>query len=57
MEAVGAGNLKPLPGTLLLATPAIRPDGVLLAWQLSQVVEVGRCELLAGKLVDGMTTI
>ena len=55
--AVGAGFRKPLPGALALATPAIKPDGVLPAWQLSQVVEVGRCELLPGELLGGITTI
>ena len=55
--AVGTGFKKPLPGGRLGATPAISPDGVLPAWQLSQVVEVGRCELLPGAVLGGITTI
>ena len=57
MAAVGAGFMKPLPGAVLLATAGIKPLGVLPAWQLSQVVEVGRCALLLAKLLGGMTTI
>jgi hypothetical protein len=57
MDAVGAGFKKPLPGAVCVATPGISPDGVVPAWQLSQVVEVGKCEPLPGALLGGMTTI
>ena len=56
MAAVGAGSLKPVPGALRVATPGTRAEGVLPAWQLSQVVEVGRCELAPGVVLGGITT-
>ena len=53
MEAVGAGVAKPEPGTEADALAATRPEGLLLAWQFSHVVLVGKCEVeAAGELGD-----
>lgn len=41
MLAVGTGNWKPVPGTDRLAFAATRLDGVLPAWQVSQLALVG----------------
>jgi hypothetical protein len=57
MAGVGAGVLKLLPGALLVATPGTSVVGVLAKWQLSHLVEVGRCEFAPTGDVAGMTTI
>lgn len=58
MAAVGAGNWKPVPGPVVLrAIGDIVPEGVLLKWQLSHLVVVGKCELGPGLLLEGITTM
>jgi hypothetical protein len=57
MVDVGAGARKPLFGAAWGALPGTRPVGMLERWQLSQVVEVGRCEVVAGVLEGGITTM
>jgi hypothetical protein len=58
MEAVGAGNRKPLlTPAVLVATAGTRPDGVLPTWQFWHEVEVGRCELAAAGDVGGITIL
>ena len=57
MDAVGAGLRKPLPGALLVATPGTSVVGVEPRWQLSHLLELGRCELGPGGEVGGMTMI
>ena len=50
--------MKPVPGPAALAAlPGTNPVGALAWWQLSQLVEVGRCELDPGPLVEGITTM
>jgi hypothetical protein len=55
MEAVGAGNWKPELPMLRVELAAIRLEGVLPAWQVSQVVPVGKCEVDAAGVVAGIT--
>ena len=57
MLAVGAGTIKPLPGTLRGTFTDTRPAGVLAAWQVSQVVKPGMWELGPGPLEGGISTM
>ena len=57
IDGVGAGLRKPLPGALLVATPGTSVVGVVPRWQLSHLVELGRCELAPAGEVGGMTMI
>ena len=57
IAAVGAGLRKALPGALLVATPDTNALGVLPRWQLSHLVELGRCEPAPLAPRGGMTTI
>jgi hypothetical protein len=52
--ADGAGNLKRLPGTVLVATGAIKPAGMFAVWQVSQVVVLGICEPTPELLDEGI---
>ena len=47
---------KPVPGGLLAPDAAIRPEGMLAKWQLSQAVLDGMCEPVPGPAVVGMPT-
>ena len=55
MAAVGAGNWKPELPTLRVAFAGTRLDGVLPAWQVSQVVPVGKCDVATAGDVLGIT--
>ena len=57
MDAVGTGLRKPLPGAFRVAIPGTNVVGVEPRWQLSHLVELGRCELAPGGEVGGMTMI
>ena len=57
MEDVGAGSLKPLLGTLRGVLTDTGLEGMLPAWQFSQVVLVGRCDVGAAGLLGGITTM
>lgn len=57
MDDVGAGSLKPLLGTLRGVVTDIGLEGVLPAWQFSQVVLVGKCDVAAAVLEGGITTM
>ena len=54
---VGAGFWNSVPGAVLVADAAIRPDGVVPRWQVSQVVDEGMCELAPTGEVAGMPTM
>ena len=54
---VGAGVANALPGVLAVATAGIRPAGVVLRWQVSQVVDDGMCAVVPIGVVRGITTI
>jgi hypothetical protein len=45
IAAVGTGNAKSLADAVLVVTAGSKTDGVLPAWQSSQVVEVGKCDV------------
>ena len=53
IAAVGAGDLKPL----LPSVPAVVVNPLGTAWQVSQVVDVGKCALAPTGAVGGITTI
>lgn len=58
MLDVGAGRRKPVPGVVVLvALPAIGPDGRLPMWQFSHVVDDGMCDEELAGLVRGITTM
>lgn len=57
ISLLGLGFWKPVPGTVLVATGVIWPEGMLPAWQVSQLVELGMCALGPGLLESGMTTM
>jgi hypothetical protein len=58
IAAEGAGSIKPVPGpVILVALLAISPAGTLARWQLSQLVDVGKCAFGPGPLVEGITTM
>ena len=57
IAAVGTGVRKPEPGALLVATPGTSAAGVAPRWQLSHLVEVGRCEPTPLGELGGITTI
>jgi hypothetical protein len=48
---------KAVPGAVLVAEAAIRPDGRVPRWQVSQVVDDGMCEPAPAGLVGGMPTM
>ena len=56
MAAVGTGVAKRWAGAA--ATAGSKVDGVLPKWQVSQVVDVGKCWVdAAGPVVGGITTM
>ena len=58
MDEVGAGILKPVPGTEVeTALPGTKPEGRLPRWQLSHAVDDGICEDEPAGLVRGITTM
>jgi hypothetical protein len=57
IAVVGTGVAKAVPGAVLLAFAGTKPDGIEPAWQLSQVVTDGMCELMPTGEVAGITTI
>jgi hypothetical protein len=54
IAAEGSGIWNRLPGTLRVADAGTKPAGVLPRWQLSHVVDVGKCALEPCGLVGGM---
>jgi hypothetical protein len=54
MAPLGAGLPNAVPGAVVVADAAIRPDGMLATWQVSQVLAEGMCELTPIGLVGGM---
>ena len=57
MAVVGTGVANLVPGALSVAFAGTRPAGIEPAWQLSQLVADGMCELMPTGEVGGMTTI
>jgi hypothetical protein len=57
MAVVGIGVAKALPGAVLVAFAGTRPDGIEPAWQVSQAVVDGTCDVRPTGEVGGMTTI
>ena len=58
MAAVGAGDMKPVPGSVVfVALPAITPTGTFAKWQFSHRSDVGTCEAGPGPFAAGMTTM
>ncbi len=57
MAPVGAGNLKPLPGSVADPVTETGPLGVDPKWQDSHTVDDGMCLDAPGPVDEGMTTI
>jgi hypothetical protein len=58
IAAVGTGVANVLVAAVLVATAATKVEGVLPKWQVSQVVDVGKCWVdAAGPVVGGITTM
>jgi hypothetical protein len=57
IAVVGIGVAKAVPGAVLVAFAGTRPAGMEPAWQASQAVAEGMCEVRPTGEVGGMTTI
>jgi hypothetical protein len=57
MAEVGAGVMKPLPGSVRGVVTDAKPLGLVPAWQDSHVAVVGMCEFAPGAALLGMATI
>jgi hypothetical protein len=57
IAAVGTGNPNVLVAAVLALTAGTTPEGVLFRWQVSQVVEVGKCDAEVAGVVGGITMI